>query len=317
MATDRLQQDVSTAIVSDSSEALSGCFESTDWSIFSDPSLDATADVTSAYIAFCADTVLETKSCTVYPNTKPWSGDRDEVKAVQRQLTKQIREDKRRFATKLENNFREGNSRQYWQDVQTITSYKPKKVPLKTTDEAKLAGELNTFYARFDQRNFSEEQRKVMEEVLSRPSTPIIITTDEVRSTFKKVKARSAAGPDNITGRRLRECGDSLAPVYRELFQRSLDEHSIPAIWKSSILVPVPKKPNPLTLNDYRPVAHTSIPFKCAEKLVLRRLRLETEDHQDPLQFAYTRNRSTEDAILTLVHNVSAHLEKPSSYARC
>ena len=318
---------------SDSSEALSDCFESTDWSVFADPSLDTTADVTSAYIAFCAETVLETKSCTVFPNNKPWvtpglkrllyrkkeafkSGDRDEVKTVQRQLNRQIREDKRRFATKLENNFKEGNSRQYWQDVQTITGYKPKKVPLKTTDEAKLAGELNTFYARFDQRDFSEEQLKVMEEVFSRPSTPVTITTDEVRASFKKVKARSAAGPDNITGRLLRECGDSLAPVYRELFQRSLDEHSIPAIWKSSTIVPVPKKRAPATMNDYRPVALTSIPFKCAEKLVLRRLRSETDDHQDPLQFAYARNRSTEDAILTLVHNVSDHLEKPSSYAR-
>jgi hypothetical protein len=80
--------------------------------------------------------------------------------------------------------------------------------------------------------------------------------------------------------------------------------------------VPVAKKRSASELNDYRPVALTSIPFKCAEKIVLRRLRSETAEHQDPLQFAYARNRSTDDAILTLLHTILEHLEKPSTYAR-
>eukprot|EP00745_Piridium_sociabile_P003480 TRINITY_DN12039_c0_g1_i1.p1 TRINITY_DN12039_c0_g1~~TRINITY_DN12039_c0_g1_i1.p1 ORF type:complete len:561 (-),score=151.19 TRINITY_DN12039_c0_g1_i1:152-1588(-) len=155
-----------------------------------------------------------------------------------------------------------------------------------------------------------------MEKVLSRPSQPVPISLDEVRTSFRKVRARSAAGPDNISGRLLRECCESLAPVFLELFQRSLDEGIVPRIWKSSIIVPVAKKRSPAELNDYRPVALTSIPFKCAERIVLKKLKSETEEHQDPLQFAYARNRNTEDAILTLLHNLHAHLDKPRSYAR-
>ncbi|KAL8591097.1 hypothetical protein ACOMHN_058750 [Nucella lapillus] len=79
---------------------------------------------------------------------------------------------------------------------------------------------------------------------------------------------------------------------------------------------PSPKKPSPSTLNDYRPVALTSIPFKCLERIVLRRLLGATRPFQDPLQFAYSPNRSTEDAINTVVHTVLHHLERPGTYAR-
>ncbi|XP_076461736.1 uncharacterized protein LOC143294190 [Babylonia areolata] len=69
-------------------------------------------------------------------------------------------------------------------------------------------------------------------------------------------------------------------------------------------------------MNDYRPVALTPYPFKCFEHLVLRRLLEATRSHQDPLQFAYRPNRSTEDAITTILHSTLKHLEKPKTYTR-
>ncbi len=37
-------------------------------------------------------------------------------------------------------------------------------------------------------------------------------------------------------------------------------------------------------------------------------------DSQDPFQFAYKQGRSTEDAVITLMHLISKHLDKPNSY---
>lgn len=37
---------------------------------------------------------------------------------------------------------------------------------------------------------------------------------------------------------------------------------------------------------------------------------------QDPFQFAYRQGRSTEDAVVTLVHLIFRHLDKSNSYAR-
>ena len=49
---------------------------------------------------------------------------------------------------------------------------------------------------------------------------------------------------------------------------------------------------------------------------MLKRLLAATQSFQDPLQFAYTPNRSTEDVILTVINAVLKHLEKPKASAR-
>ena len=105
-------------------------------------------------------------------------------------------------------------------------------------------------------------------------------------------------------------------PCFPQVIQMSLDESYISRIWKTSTIVSVAKKRSAKELNEYRPVAPTSIPFKCAEKIVLRLLRSETAGHKDPFQFAYSKDKSTEDAILTLLHRLYDHLDKPKSYAR-
>ena len=87
-------------------------------------------------------------------------------------------------------------------------------------------------------------------------------------------------------------------------------------MWKNSVICPVLKKKNPSSLNDYGPVALTSIVMKCFEKLVLRRLLTFTNEHLDPLQFAYKPHRGTDDAILTVLHNAFLHLDKAGSYVR-
>ena len=48
----------------------------------------------------------------------------------------------------------------------------------------------------------------------------------------------------------------------------------------------------------------------------LERISTETSQFQDSHQFAYRRNRITEDAIITLVHHAQKHLDTPKTSAR-
>nr|XP_019936126.1 PREDICTED: beta-1,4-galactosyltransferase 6-like [Paralichthys olivaceus] len=57
----------------------------------------------------------------------------------------------------------------------------------------------------------------------------------------------------------------------------------VPVLWKTSFLVPVPKKGHPVTLNNYRPIALTSHIMKVMERLVLAHLRPLVCSSQDPL----------------------------------
>ena len=82
------------------------------------------------------------------------------------------------------------------------------------------------------------------------------------------------------------------------------------SFWKCSELLPVPKRPI-TQLNDFRPVALTSVVMKCLEKLILIRIKASFCPLQDPFQFAYRSGRSVEDAILLLLNNIYEHLDKP------
>ena len=70
-------------------------------------------------------------------------------------------------------------------------------------------------------------------------------------------------------------------------------------------------------MNDYRPVALTSILAKSLERLVLGYLKRCIPDTFDPFQFAYRSNRSTDDAVSLSLYNVIKHLENRSpNYVR-
>ncbi|KAK1806250.1 hypothetical protein P4O66_000138 [Electrophorus voltai] len=117
-------------------------------------------------------------------------------------------------------------------------------------------------------------------------------------------------GPDGICGRVLKACADQLALVFTDIFNLSLTLGIILSSFKRSTIVPVPKKPRPSDLNDYRPVALTSVVMKCFEKLVRDFITSSLPASMDPLQFAYRHNRSTDDAIAHLLHTTLTHLDE-------
>ncbi|KAK3559559.1 hypothetical protein QTP86_013724, partial [Hemibagrus guttatus] len=118
-----------------------------------------------AYIAFCTDTVLTTKTIKVFPNQKPWldwkecsllkarnityrSGDRLAYSNARRELKKAITEDKQRYQQQIEVHFVNNNPRSMWRGIKAITDYKS-STPL-TSHDTTLPDALNEFFACFD-----------------------------------------------------------------------------------------------------------------------------------------------------------------------
>ena len=104
--------------------------------------------------------------------------------------------------------------------------------------------------------------------------------------------------------------------MFARLFHFFLDSLSVPRAWKSSIIIPIPKKPNVKQMNDFRPVASTSILTKCMERIVCNQLVASVADRMDPLQFAYKARRGVEDACLIPVNLTASYLGKSGSYVR-
>ena len=150
----------------------------------------------------------------------------------------------------------------------------------------------------------------------SPPPQSALFTPLHLKRQLSKLPTGKAAGPDCVSPRVLRACAEQLCGVLHRVFNMSLSLQKVPVIWKTSCLVPVPKKPQPSGFSDYRPLALTSHIMKTLERLVLEQLRPMVKPHLDPLQFAYQPRIGVEDAIIYLLNRVYAHLDKPGSTVR-
>ncbi len=221
---------------------------------------------------------------------------------------------KHRYKERIESHFQLNDSRRMWQGLRTICAFGNKSSAEVRADPL-LADKLNTFEcnggsaALPSSASGSSRQRS--------ENHVITVSEDEVRRALKKVNIRKAAGPDRITGRVLRSCTDQLAGLFTSIFNESLATSVVPTSFKKSIIIPVPKNNKPSCLNDYRPVALTSIVMKVFERLVKSHISSSIPVTLDPPQFAYRPNRSTDYAISHILHSSLTHIDSSNgNYAR-
>ena len=182
----------------------------------------------------------------------------------------------------------------------------------------KYANELNNFYARFDCHDFSKDIQGVRNELLNSSDkyNDIVIDEHDVFRNMKKMNPSKAKGPDDLSPRVLKLCANQLSGIFTFIFNLSLSQCAIPKLWKTSCIIPVPKRPNVKVMNDYRPIALTPCIMKVFEKCFIVQLQALTSKYIDPLQFAYRKNRSVDDALLYVLNNIYSHLEKAGSSVR-
>ncbi|KAJ8356933.1 hypothetical protein SKAU_G00197270 [Synaphobranchus kaupii] len=114
-------------------------------------------------------------------------------------------------------------------------------MPSAITDPLSFAEDLNIFYARFDTTNCSEECRALLETLpIPEPAHPAPFTVEDVRWQLSRCKPGKAPGPDGIQARVLKECAAELAPIMHSLFWESYKTASVPTLWKTSSIIPLP-----------------------------------------------------------------------------
>lgn len=125
----------------DSSLALQGCFDCTDWSVFTESSdnIDELTDVVCSYISFCRDNVIPTKVVKIFPNNKPAlkglickrknafnEGNVTEVKEIKKEIRSEIKKAKLRYRDKIEAELGSNNLREAWNGMKSMTGYNDK-----------------------------------------------------------------------------------------------------------------------------------------------------------------------------------------------
>ena len=235
-------------------------------------------------------------------------GDKEKLKQIQKDLDVMIRKCKSDYKSRIEEQFDSRNVKASWDGLKSITGYtqKSKNIPVK--DAKKLANDLNTFYSRFEKSDNSPDTFKkafTSDNLLFEE-----ISLEEVRRELKKVNPRKATGPDKFTARLLKICSNELCEIFHLIYNKSLKLGRVPNLWKTSTIIPVPKKANASELNDYRPVALTPVVMKSFERIVLNKLLSVVGPSLDKYQFAYKKHRGVEDATITVLNAIDEHLDK-------
>ncbi len=209
---------------------LQDCFENTDWELFAQSTdLEEYSSSVLAYIAFCTDTVLTTKTIMVFPNQKPWfnrivrallrarnaayrTGDKLAYSNARRELRKGIKEAKNRYLQRIEGHFKNNKLRSMWRGIKAITDYKSSAA--LTCYDVTLPDTLNQFFARFDNHTGRVETQIVPP---YREEPVLVLECHQVRSTLKRMDITKASGPDMVSGRILKSCADQLAGVFTNI----------------------------------------------------------------------------------------------------
>ncbi len=228
------------------------------------------------------------KTVQTFANTKQWitksikslmaernkafhAGELERKHDLQKQIKCEIRRAKYKYKEKVKGDLRGNRLGSAWESMHTKTGSKTKSnAPLKLVgykSDIQLAQEFNTCYTRFDVEDFTSETNELRNTTMCNTECNFFNQQDVI-NVFKKSKVGKSSGPDKIGGRLLKTCADQLGPVFYNIFQKLLYLQKMCKLWKEAIVVPVRKTSYPKTLNDFRPVALTSLVMKCFEKFV-------------------------------------------------
>lgn len=131
-------------------------------------------------------------------------------------------------------------------------------------------------------------------------------TDAEVWAALGQLRTTSAAGPDLITNKALRNLDMKSVTALTDYINVCWEAGLIPSSWKHAKVIFIPKPNKKFNVDNLRPISLTSCLGKLMEHVVLNRLRDYTEDH-DLMPYSmvgFRRGLSTQDVMLQLSRDI-------------
>ncbi len=168
------------------------------------------------------------------------------------------------------------------------------------TETSKIASCFNRLFTAPVRHRSSPATRKLRRKIRRRTLADApSFSPEEVSVAIKRAKASKAFGPDGLTMLHLRHLGPRGSAYLAALFNLSLSSCKIPAIWKTSTIVPLLKPgKDAAQAKSYRPVSLLCPAIKVLERLLLPALNEHLPDK--PFQHGFRPEHSTTSALLDI-----------------
>ena len=95
------------------------------------------------------------------------------------------------------------------------------------------------------------------------------------------------------------------------IFNLSVKSQRFPDSWKKALVIPIPKKGDPASVTNYRPISLLPQPGKILEKLVHNSLAQFSEQNMllSHSQYGFRKNKSTLDALYQLTSKINTNMD--------
>ncbi len=170
----------------------------------------------------------------------------------------------------------------------------------------------NYFYSMFKPTLSQEEYDNYIAKTMTfhRTINDIVITPNELRVCLLSLDTSKACGPDNIPAALLKYCAPYISSSLCNLFNKSLKLGRMPAAWKISNILPIPKSGPVKDVTNYRAISLLCIVSKVLERCIYNRLIDHISTHLHHLQFGFLRGKSTTSQLLHVLHEIGELLDK-------
>ena len=175
------------------------------------------------------------------------------------------------------------------------------------TDEEEMATIFNRFLT-----GFFGNKAKLKSGWNNYRNTWVPPTTADVIAKIKNLKVKSAPGNDGVTTTMLKKCMGTVAPLIAMIVKKCKELSYFPRVFKMSKIKLLYKKGDVQDLENYRPIALTSILGKLIESFITDQLikQLEEGGILDLAQHGFRAKSGCHTALVTMWQDVTNNFEK-------
>ncbi|MCP4459413.1 MAG: hypothetical protein GY816_15540, partial [Cytophagales bacterium] len=140
----------------------------------------------------------------------------------------------------------------------------------------------------------------------------LVFSSDEIFNLLRSLNPSKAAGPDGIHGMVLKRCAYSLAYPLSILFNISYATGCIPSEWKLASVVPIFKKGDKGSVENYRPISLTSLVMKVFERAIKSSMWVACKDLLDARQHGFVNDKSCTTQMIPFVNDLALAINNQS-----
>ena len=222
----------------------------------------------------------------------------------------------------LEDTMEEANDSKLWGVIKSLNGTPETNSPNEAmkhkgktiTSSEKKAEIFAKHYASVSRHKFTKEERDTNREFKKRLRSTAgkdadwrPFTMAELKRAIKKMKRKSAAGPDGIPPSFLKELGPSALTELLGISNACFSGSLCPQIWRLAHIIPLLKAGKPASdLASYRPISLTSCIVKALERMVNDRLYYlaESQGWFHPAQAGFRKGRGCDDQIARVIQEI-------------